>query len=124
MSEQLKQNIGLRVKALRHQKKLTQAQLAEAIDKTFEAISNLERGKTAPNFSTLADIAKVLEVPMREFFEGMDDELTEDRQQLFTQLNMLASQMDGETLELFLKLGEVLRDYDGTAHKKHQLFLR
>lgn len=108
MSKQLKQNIGLRVKTLRHQKKLTQAQLAEAIDKTFEAISNLERGKTAPNFSTLVDIAKVLEVPMREFFEGMDDELTKDRQQLFTQLNMLASHMDDQTLELFLKLGEVI----------------
>ncbi|WP_162652126.1 helix-turn-helix transcriptional regulator [Lentilitoribacter sp. Alg239-R112] len=108
MSDQLKQNIGLRVKTIRNQRKLTQAQLAEAIDKTFEAISNLERGKTAPNFSTLADIARVLQVPMREFFEGIDAELSEDRQELFTKLNLLASQMDDETLELYLKLGDVL----------------
>jgi len=108
MSDQLKQNIGLRVKTLRKKRGATQAQLAEAIDKTFEAISNLERGKTAPNFSTLNDIAKALEVPMREFFEGIDPDLDQDRQTLFTQLNLLASQMDDETLELFLKLGDVL----------------
>jgi len=35
MSKQLKQNIGLRVKAARTQKGLTQAQLAGAIDKAF-----------------------------------------------------------------------------------------
>jgi transcriptional regulator with XRE-family HTH domain len=108
MSDLLKQNIGYRVKTLRHQHGLTQAQLAEAIDKAFETISNLERGKTAPNFSTLQDIADVFEVPMREFFEGMDEELSSERQLLFTRLNLLAGSMDDETLELFLKLGEVL----------------
>ena len=108
MGDLLKQNIGYRVKTLRHQHGLTQAQLAEAIDKAFETISNLERGKTAPNFSTLADIAAVFEVPMREFFEGMDKELSGERQQLLTRLNLLAGSMDDQTLELFLKLGEVL----------------
>lgn len=108
MSDQLKRNIGHRVKTLRHQHGLTQAQLAEAIDKAFETISNLERGKTAPNFSTLADIAEVFKVPMREFFEGMDEELSSERQQLITQLNVLAGSMDDQMLELFLKLGEVL----------------
>jgi transcriptional regulator with XRE-family HTH domain len=108
MSDLLKQNIGYRVKTLRHQHGLTQAQLAEAINKAFETISNLERGKTAPNFSTLADIAAVFKVPMREFFEGMDEELSGERQQLLTRLNLLAGQMDDQTLELFLKLGEVL----------------
>ena len=108
MSDLLKQNIGYRVKTLRHQHGLTQAQLAEAIDKAFETISNLERGKTAPNFSTLVDIAAVFKVPMREFFEGMDEELSSKRQQLLTRLNLLAGQMDDQILELFAKLGEVL----------------
>ncbi|MEO9458799.1 MAG: helix-turn-helix transcriptional regulator [Lentilitoribacter sp.] len=104
----MKQNIGYRVKTLRHQHGLTQAQLAEAIDKAFETISNLERGKTAPNFSTLADIAEVFKVPMRVFFEGLDEDLSGERQQLLTQLNLLAGQLDDQTLELFLKLGNVL----------------
>lgn len=68
----------------------------------------MERGKTAHNFSTLADIAAVFKVSMREFFEGMDEELSGERQQLLTWLNLLAGSMDDQTLELFAKLGEVL----------------
>ena len=110
MSKQLKQNIGLRVKAARQQKGLTQAQLAEAIDKAFETISNIERGKTAPNFSTLHDIANVLGLPMREFFDVDEAELSDARQRLLMQLNTMVSQMDDRQLNLLLKLGQVLRD--------------
>ena len=112
MSKQLKQNIGLRVKAARQQKGLTQAQLAEAIDKAFETISNIERGKTAPNFSTLYDIANVLGLPMREFFELEDAEVSDARQRLLIQLNTMISQMDDRQLNLLLKLGQVLKDDD------------
>lgn len=113
MSEQLKQNIGLRVKAARTQKGLTQAQLAEAIDKAFETISNIERGKTAPNFSTLADIANVLGLPMREFFDVDEEDLADARQRLLMQLNTMVSQMDDRQLNLLLKLGEVLQEDKG-----------
>ena len=110
MSKQLKQNIGLRVKAARRQKGLTQAQLAEAIDKAFETISNIERGKTAPNFSTLHDIANVLGLPMREFFDVDEENLTDARQHLLMQLNTMISQMDDRQLNLLLKLGQVLQE--------------
>ncbi|MEP3180400.1 MAG: helix-turn-helix transcriptional regulator [Lentilitoribacter sp.] len=110
MSDKLKRNIGLRVKAARTQKGLTQPQLAEAIDKAFETISNIERGKTAPNFSTLADIANVLGLPMREFFDVDGDDLTDGRQRQLMQVNTLVSQLDDQQLGLFLKLGQVLKD--------------
>lgn len=110
MSKQLKQNIGLRVKAARQQKGLTQAQLAEAIDKAFETISNIERGKTAPNFSTLHDIANVLGLPMREFFELDDEDVSDARQRLLMSVNALVSQLDDRQLGLLLKLGKVLHE--------------
>ena len=110
MSKQLKQNIGLRVKAARQQRGLTQAQLAEAIDKAFETLSNIERGKTAPNFSTLHDIANVLGLPMREFFDVDEAELSDARQRLLIQLNTMISQMDDRQLNLLLKLGQVLQE--------------
>lgn len=110
MNKQLKQNIGLRVKAARTQKGLTQAQLAEAIDKAFETISNIERGKTAPGFSTLADIADVLGLPMREFFEIEDVDVSDARQRLLMQVNTLVSQMDDRQLGLLVKLGNVLQE--------------
>lgn len=113
MSDQLKRNIGIRVKAARTQKGLTQAQLAETIDKAFETISNIERGKTAPSFLTLGDIADVLGLPMREFFDVDDTDLTDDRQRLLMQLNALVSQLDNRQLDLFVKLGNVLQEDNG-----------
>ena len=114
MSDQLKRNIGLRVKAARTQKGMTQAQLAEAIDKAFETISNIERGKTAPNFSTLNDIANVLGMPMREFFDVEDADVSNDRQKLLMQLNTMVADMDDRQLNLLLKLGQVLQE-DGES---------
>ena len=113
MSDQLKRNIGLRVKAARTQKGLTQPQLAEAIDKAFETISNIERGKTAPNFSTLSDIANVLGLPMRDFFGVEDVDITDARQRLLMQMNSLISNMDDRQLNLLLKLGTVLQENEG-----------
>lgn len=46
--------------------------------------------------------------PIQEFFEGLDEQLSGERQQLLTRLNLLAGSMDDQTLELFAKLGEVL----------------
>ena len=99
-----------RRKAARTQQGLTQAQLAEAIDKAFETISNIERGKTAPNFSTLADIDNVLGLPMRDFFDVDDTALTDDRQRLLMQMNTLVSQLDDRQLGLLVKLGQVLQE--------------
>lgn len=110
MQEQLKRNIGQRVKAARLQKGLTQAELAEAIDKAFETISNIERGKTAPNFSTLSDIAEVLGIPLKEFFEFGEEGFSDERQTLLFQLNAMIGQMDDAKLNLLLKLGQVLHE--------------
>lgn len=108
MNEGLKQNIGQRVKSARLQRGLTQAELAEVIDKAFETISNIERGKTAPSFSTLADIAEALEVPLKDFFDFGDVELPEERQALLLQLSVLIAQLDDAQLRLLLKLGNAL----------------
>lgn len=110
MNEQLKRNIGQRVKAARLQKGLTQAELAEAIDKAFETISNIERGKTAPNFSTLSDIAEVLGMPLKEFFEFGEEGLSDERQALLLKVNSMIGQMDDATLSLLFKLGQVLHE--------------
>ena len=113
MSTQLKHKIGLRVKAARTQKGLTQAQLAEAIDKAFETISNIERGKTAPSFLTLGDIADVLALPMRKFFDVDEADVSDARQRLLMQVNTLVSQLDDRQLGLLVKLGNVLQEDDG-----------
>ncbi len=72
MGIDLKQAIGVRVKAARNAHDLSQSELAERIDRTKETISNIERALSAPNIETLERLSGVLDVPMVEFFEGYD----------------------------------------------------
>jgi len=110
METNLKKKIGMRVKAARMQRGMTQPQLAEIIGKGFETISNIERGKTAPNFNTLLDISEAVGIPMREFFDDIESEepTSEERRELMVQAQILADQLDTATLNLWLKLGTVM----------------
>jgi transcriptional regulator with XRE-family HTH domain len=60
---------------------ITQAELAARINRTGEAISNIERGKSQPTLETLIAIAETLEVPLRDFFlsSGFDDSISQNR---------------------------------------------
>ena len=69
----LKMHIGVKVKAARNRKGLTQEQLAGAIGKAPETVSNIERGFALTGLDTLQRIAGVAGVPMAYFFEGVED---------------------------------------------------
>lgn len=68
----LKEYIGTRIRSARREKALTQAQLAEAIGKAVESVSNVERGAALVGLDTLFQIAKALDKPMTFFFEGIE----------------------------------------------------
>jgi transcriptional regulator with XRE-family HTH domain len=61
--------IGERIKAIRLTKQYTQEALAEELAMTKSAFSKIERGDTDANISRLIQIAKVLEVDVRDFFD-------------------------------------------------------
>jgi transcriptional regulator with XRE-family HTH domain len=61
--------LGQRIKKLRKAKKLSQEALAEAIDKSVDTISNIERGKFAPRLDTASEIANALDVELFELFQ-------------------------------------------------------
>ena len=58
--------LGLRIRAHRLERRLTQEQLAEKLDRSVEAVSNLERGLSLPNPATLHRLAAVLDVPAED----------------------------------------------------------
>ena len=64
----LQRKLGQRIASLRKAKKLTQEQLAEALDCSVEFISLVERGVNAPSVSGLEKFAKVLKVEGKELF--------------------------------------------------------
>jgi len=53
-------DMGLRIRTLREEKRLTQMMLAELTGMTDREISNIESGKVIPLFSSVYEIAKAL----------------------------------------------------------------
>lgn len=68
MTESSKQ-LGVNLKKIRVEKKITQAELAEAlsVDKSF--VSNIENGKTNPTLSTITNLAESLGVSVGELLK-------------------------------------------------------
>ena len=108
MATDLKQEVGSRVKAARKLRGLTQAALAEAIDMSFETVSNLERGKTAPNFNTLNDIASTLDVEMKFFFDYEVGNPSTLRSRILSELSAVTLDVDDEKLALIAELAKVV----------------
>lgn len=64
----IKKLLGKRIKELRTGKKLTQAQLAEAVEVAERTLSKIECGQTFVTADTLAQIITALEVEPAELF--------------------------------------------------------
>ena len=66
---QTKELLGLKIKELRKQKRLTQEQLAEMLNLDTGYISKLEVGRNFPTIGTLEKIASALDVELYELFQ-------------------------------------------------------
>lgn len=68
----MKRNIGLRIKHLRAMRGFTQETFAEAVGVSTEAISNIERGVNFPSFEHLVKIAEILKCLLVDIFDGAE----------------------------------------------------
>lgn len=55
-------SIGKKIKDARTKKNMTQLELADIVNVSYQAVSNWERGNTMPDITKLPDIAKALEL--------------------------------------------------------------
>jgi len=108
MALDMKHSLGIRIRGFRQARHLTQEQVAEAVERTPEAISNIERGQSLPALDTLERLAKVLGVPMSEFFETPEGNVTRQRLERETRLRTLTQSLSDEDLEVALGQAEVL----------------
>lgn len=69
-------HVGRRVRLRRRELGASQAWLADRLGLTFQQIQKYERGANRISASKLYAIAKLLEVPITYFFEGLDDPAT------------------------------------------------
>ena len=60
--ERIKKNIAKNITVLRMAKGMTQAELADALGISFQAVSNWERGNSMPDISKLPELAEIFGV--------------------------------------------------------------
>ncbi|WP_168205915.1 helix-turn-helix domain-containing protein [Geobacter sp. FeAm09] len=70
------EEIGARLRDLRKRQGLTQEQLAEKIDVTFQQVQQYESGSSRLNADRLQAIAQALSVPVGSFFGEEETEAT------------------------------------------------
>jgi transcriptional regulator with XRE-family HTH domain len=64
-------HVGVRLRALREKRQLTQQELGRRADVRYQQIQKYEGGKNRIAASRLFQLARILEVPVSAFFENM-----------------------------------------------------
>lgn len=67
--EVLLKKLGNRIRAVRYEKKLSQAELANAIGKDQQSIQRLEAGNVNPSFFYLCEVANGLNIELEELIK-------------------------------------------------------
>ncbi|QDX95363.1 XRE family transcriptional regulator [Brevibacillus laterosporus] len=106
--------IGLRIKALRKQKKWTQQELAARVNVSSQVISNWERAYTNPNHDDITRLAESLEVSADSILFG------KQRPDLVKEATSPYSAFEA----LFLSELEKLSEEDKQKALEHVRFLR
>ena len=107
--DELTRQIGIRIQALRKKQGLSQEGLAEAIDRSTDTVSNIERGFSSTQIITMFQIASVFDVTMAELFDvGPPRPLDKVRRKLIDQLLELLAAEDSNTIEAVIAHAEIL----------------
>ncbi len=62
-------NIGRKVKKARKQKGISQASLAEKIERSVDTISHIERGLSLPTIETVILLSRELDIPLHHLLD-------------------------------------------------------
>ncbi|WP_145701652.1 helix-turn-helix domain-containing protein [Azospirillum baldaniorum] len=63
---------GLRLRAIRKAQGMSQEQFAELLDRSPDAVSNMERGINLPSVETLIRLSDKLDIPLGHLFAALD----------------------------------------------------
>ena len=109
MNDDLKRLISRRVLAARTHAGLTQEQLAELIERSVEAVSNIERGMSLPTLDTIDRVAKAVSVPLAFFFEDFaKGSMRAKNSDVAFALSLLVSRLTARDAELLVTLARTM----------------
>jgi transcriptional regulator with XRE-family HTH domain len=77
--------VGRNIRIYRLQRGLTQTELADQLDLTFQQVQKYEKGTNRVGSGRLLKIATFLGVPVTALFKGSDEMADTDKQSLFDQ---------------------------------------
>jgi len=103
----VRKRVALRIRSIRKRRGLSQEELAELIDRSPDAISNLERGVSVPSYETLEALAKGLKIPLADIFADTNAE-TPARAEAMARLTDAARQLDDRMLTTAAGIVELL----------------
>jgi transcriptional regulator with XRE-family HTH domain len=108
----LKQQTGMRIRLIRKEKKLSQRLLAEKVGLSPNMVGYIERGERFASADTFDKLSKVLNVPVREFFnfEKPSMELEPEKAILMKRLADLLSGAPVTTLKVAIRVVEGVKN--------------
>lgn len=104
----VKKLLGLRIKQLRKNKKLTQFALGELIDIDQRQIAYLEGGNSFPSLKTLIKFSNVFGCKIQDLFNY---EHLHDKVDVKTKIKEKISSMDNDTLKMLYQIADVVTNY-------------
>lgn len=101
--------LGQRIKNLRKEKKLSQEDLAERIEKSVDTVSNIERGKFFPRLDTAIEIANAFDIELFEIFQTRNLPLNNpEKLRLLNEIFLLLNDQPEDLLRFTLNQTEEL----------------
>ena len=104
----IKRLIGLRIKQLRRNKKLTQFALGELVDIDQRQIAYIEGGNSFPSLKTLNKLSNVFDCKIKDIF---DYEHLYDNLDLKEKIINKISKMDNTTLNIYNQFANLIANY-------------
>ena len=106
-----KTRIGIQIRAIRKAKGYTQNELAGLIERSVEAVSNLERGVSLPGIDTLERLSAALSTPLRDFLDFPSaNTISAKRLELLARLNATLHSLSDKQLKLAFAQIEAIKE--------------
>lgn len=103
-----KKEIALRIKSIRQSAKISQEDLATRINRSVDAVSAIERGKSFPNYDTLTRLAVEFGMTVAELLKEDDEPIPLERAQLIADMNVKMRTVSDKDLVLMRDLVDVV----------------
>ena len=104
-------SVGSTIKRLRREKNITQEQLAEKTGLSQKHLSRVESGYHNSSFLVIANIAKVLNVPIDAFVENTENIYENSNSALINTISAQLGTLTGNQLEIIKENIDTLKKY-------------